>query len=238
MLPPYSARGNPRFPLLPKGVSSFSGASGPWGGGGSRSLWRGTSRPGLQLEFGCGRQGVALLVGGLCKDMWKPGWTLCVVVKSLTCTPPPRWSLPASWPCKESTVLLSERIKNGLNGSKLSGLGTVGSGGPGLLSRPCRKRRPSAREDGGVSGLSSSCGARGGFLPRHDEDLGEPLVRRAYTNRHIWLYNPWRINIFMKNFKMNKLCHLKWNSDGLISTGTLIRKQADISKEINVLLIQ
>ena len=26
-------------------------------------------------------------------------------------------------------------------------------------------------EDGGVSGVSSSCGARGGFLPRHDEDL-------------------------------------------------------------------
>ena len=37
---------------------------------------------------------------------------------------------------------------------------------PGLLSRPCRERRPSAREDGGVSGLCSSCGARGGFLPR------------------------------------------------------------------------
>ena len=28
------------------------------------------------------------------------------------------------------------------------------------VSRPCRKRRPSAREDGGVSGVSSSCGAR------------------------------------------------------------------------------
>ena len=25
-------------------------------------------------------------------------------------------------------------------------------------------------------GLGSSCGARGGFLPRHDEDLREPLV--------------------------------------------------------------
>ena len=34
------------------------------------------------------------------------------------------------------------------------------------------------RGDGGVSGVSSSCGARGGFLPRHDEDLREPLVRR------------------------------------------------------------
>ena len=48
----------------------------------------------------------------------------------------------------------------------------------GLLSRPCRKRRPSPREDRGVSGVPSSCGARGGFLTRHDEDLSEPLVRR------------------------------------------------------------
>ena len=46
----------------------------------------------------------------------------------------------------------------------------------GLLSRPCRIRRPSAREDGGVSGVSSSCGARGGFLPRHDEDLRDARV--------------------------------------------------------------
>ena len=29
-----------------------------------------------------------------------------------------------------------------------------------------------------ISGWGSSCGARGGFLPRHDEDLREPLVRR------------------------------------------------------------
>ena len=43
------------------------------------------------------------------------------------------------------------------------------------LQGPCGR---SAREDGGVSGVSSSCGARGGFLPRHDEDLREPLVRR------------------------------------------------------------
>ena len=47
----------------------------------------------------------------------------------------------------------------------------------GLLSRPCRQRRPSYRDDGGVSGVSSSCGARWGFLTRHDEDLREPLVR-------------------------------------------------------------
>ena len=37
-----------------------------------------------------------------------------------------------------------------------------------VRTRPCRKRRASAREDGGVSGVSSSCGARGGFLPRRD----------------------------------------------------------------------
>ena len=34
---------------------------------------------------------------------------------------------------------------------------------PGLLSRPCRKRRPLAREDGGVSGVSPAC--RGTFGP-------------------------------------------------------------------------
>ena len=50
--------------------------------------------------------------------------------------------------------------------------------GSGLLSRPARKRRPSPREDGRASGVSSSCGARGVFLTRHDEDLREPLVRR------------------------------------------------------------
>ena len=33
----------------------------------------------------------------------------------------------------------------------------------GLLSRPCTKRRLSAREVGGVSGFSSSCSANGGF---------------------------------------------------------------------------
>ena len=40
------------------------------------------------------------------------------------------------------------------------------------------KEGPSPREDGGVSGVSSSCGTRGGFLARHGEDLREPLVRR------------------------------------------------------------
>ena len=48
----------------------------------------------------------------------------------------------------------------------------------GFLSRPRRKRRPSSHDDGGVSWVSSSCGACGGFLTRHDEELREPLVRR------------------------------------------------------------
>ena len=47
-----------------------------------------------------------------------------------------------------------------------------------LLSRPGRKRRPSSRDDGDVSWVSSSCGVRGGFLTRHDEDIREPLVQR------------------------------------------------------------
>ena len=56
-----------------------------------------------------------------------------------------------------------------------------------LLSRPGRKRRPSPREDGGISGVSSSCGTGGGFLPRHDEDLREPLVRRqgSHVSMHV-----------------------------------------------------
>ena len=48
----------------------------------------------------------------------------------------------------------------------------------GLLSRSGRKRRPSSRDDGGISWVFSGCGAREGFLTRHDEDLREPLVRR------------------------------------------------------------
>ena len=71
---------------------------------------------------------------------------------------------------------------------------------PGFLSRPCRNRRPSAREDGGVSGVSSSCGARGGFLLRHDKDLREPLVRRqgSQVSMHVargsasWHSSHWR----------------------------------------------
>ena len=41
---------------------------------------------------------------------------------------------------------------------------------------------PSAREDGGVSGVSSSCGARGGFLPRHPHN--GPVKCYSKGSRH------------------------------------------------------
>ena len=48
----------------------------------------------------------------------------------------------------------------------------------GLLSRPCRKRRPSFRDYGGVLWVVSSCGASVGFLTRYDGELRESLVCR------------------------------------------------------------
>ena len=39
------------------------------------------------------------------------------------------------------------------------------------------------REDGGVSGVSSSCGARGGFLLRHGEDHGASRAARSEERR-------------------------------------------------------
>ena len=48
----------------------------------------------------------------------------------------------------------------------------------GLLSRPCRKRRPSSLDDGGVSWFFSSCGARVVFPTGYDGELREPLVWR------------------------------------------------------------
>ena len=97
---------------------------------------------------------------------------------------------PASLPALATRETLSnhsagvcKRVKTQVSSGFLLGHGPIAFGR--LTSkyqhqptRPCRKRRPSAREDGGVSGVSSSCGARGGFLPTHDEDLREPLVRR------------------------------------------------------------
>ena len=46
----------------------------------------------------------------------------------------------------------------------------------GLLSMPCRKRRASSRDDGGISWLFSNCGASVGFLTRYDGELREPVV--------------------------------------------------------------
>ena len=41
----------------------------------------------------------------------------------------------------------------------------------GLLSRPCRKRRPTSRDDGDVSWVFSSCGASVGFLTKYNGEL-------------------------------------------------------------------
>ena len=48
----------------------------------------------------------------------------------------------------------------------------------GLLSRPCRKRWPSSRDDGGILLVFSSCGASVGFHTRYDGELRERLVWR------------------------------------------------------------
>ena len=48
----------------------------------------------------------------------------------------------------------------------------------GMLSRPRRKRRPSSRDDGGVSWVFSSCGASVEFLTKYVGELRKPLVWR------------------------------------------------------------
>ena len=51
----------------------------------------------------------------------------------------------------------------------------------GLLSRPCRKRMASSRDDGQVSGFCFfflSCGASVGFLTSYDGELRENFVWR------------------------------------------------------------
>ena len=47
-----------------------------------------------------------------------------------------------------------------------------------MVSRPCRRRRPSSRDDGGVLGLFSSGGPSVRFLTRYDGEVSEPLVGR------------------------------------------------------------
>ena len=50
--------------------------------------------------------------------------------------------------------------------------------GARLVSRPCRRRRPSSLDDGGISGLFSSGGPSVRFLTRYDGEVSEPLVGR------------------------------------------------------------
>ena len=45
-------------------------------------------------------------------------------------------------------------------------------------ARPCRRRRPSSLDDGGISGLFSSGGPSVRFLTRYDGEVSEPLVGR------------------------------------------------------------
>src|SRR5574338_288493 len=46
------------------------------------------------------------------------------------------------------------------------------------VSRPCRRRRPSSLDDGGISGLFSSGGPSVRFLTRYDGEVSEPLLGR------------------------------------------------------------
>ena len=48
-----------------------------------------------------------------------------------------------------------------------------------MVSRPCRRRRPSSLDDGGISGLFSSGGPSVRFLTRYDGEVSEPLLRRC-----------------------------------------------------------
>ena len=57
----------------------------------------------------------------------------------------------------------------------------------GLLIRPCRKRRPSSRDDGGVSWVFLNCSASVGFLARYDGELREHLVWRRGSQVSLWL---------------------------------------------------
>ena len=47
-----------------------------------------------------------------------------------------------------------------------------------MVARPCRRRRPSSLDDGGISGLFSSGGPSVRFLTRYDGEVSEPLVGR------------------------------------------------------------
>ena len=78
---------------------------------------------------------------------------------------------------------LSSRVATGISWSQQWPKGSRSScevwiEDSGFLSRPCRKRRPSSRDDGGVSWVFSICGAIVVFLTMYDRELREPLVWR------------------------------------------------------------
>ena len=50
-----------------------------------------------------------------------------------------------------------------------------------LVPRPCRRRRPSSLDDGGISGLFSSGGPSVRSLTRYDGEVIEPLVGRQVS---------------------------------------------------------
>ena len=78
---------------------------------------------------------------------------------------------------------LCSRVATGISGSSLGGLKGVKppeafGERPRDWSRPCRRRRPSSLDDGGISGLFSSGGPSVRFLTRYDGEVSEPLVGR------------------------------------------------------------
>ena len=71
----------------------------------------------------------------------------------------PRWSLRPQEPCTQRPKRAVRPLPQ--HGASSHQERTETKFTPGPVH--CRERRPSAREDGGVTGVSSSCGARGGF---------------------------------------------------------------------------
>ena len=93
---------------------------------------------------------------------------------------PPGCQASSRGEAKDSAVLLSRDTDlleppSGVNGVKPPLL--FGERARDYSPGYAGKEGPSLREDGGVSGVSTSCGARGGFLARHGEDLSRAYVK-------------------------------------------------------------
>ena len=80
----------------------------------------------------------------------------------------------------KDSALISSRDRNLLEPTECPKGGQASCGvwreDLGLLSRPCRKRKSSNRDDGGLSWVFSSCSTSVGFLMRYDGELRETLV--------------------------------------------------------------